>query len=82
MALTIGNPNETDIHNLKSGDRVRVNGKTIYTVDGVVKFSALLIGPRGGVAHLVPCTTGKRVQISKGLGSSNKRDWIETLEIS
>lgn len=81
-ALEIGNPNETDTHNLQPGDVVRINGtRTAYRVEGVAKFSVLLVGPRGGVAHLVASTNGKRVQLSRGLGTSNKRDWIDSLTI-
>lgn len=81
--MTITNPNESHLNLLRDGDTVRVNGqRTAYKVEGErTPYSAILIGPRGGVAYLVPSTDGKAVQISKGLGTSNKRDWIRTLEI-
>jgi hypothetical protein len=83
--MKIENPNATDLNTLRAGETVRINGKsTAYTVEGAgqAKKARLLIGPRGGVAFLVPSVGGESVQLSKGLGASNKRDWIRTLDIT
>lgn len=73
----IENPTEADVRSLTEGQRVRVNGRTIYTVSGVLPYSVCITGPRGGWANLVPSTCGEAVQIT----TISKRDWIRTLEV-
>lgn len=75
--MTIENPSEADVRALKPGVTIRINGRTKYSVNGVLPYSISLTGARGGWANLVPSTDGAAVQLT----TLNKRDWIKSLEV-
>lgn len=75
--MKIENPTEADVRALTEGQRVRINGRTTYTVNGVLPYSISITGPRGGWANLVPSTCGGAVQVT----TISKRDWIRQMEV-
>ena len=71
------NPTHSDIQALAKGDRIKVNGRQVYTVcDSYPNFISIR-GARGGWANLVPSTSGLRVEVT----TLHARTWIDTLEV-
>ena len=80
--ITIEQPSQTDMWNLKEGQMVRINGqKSASKVIFVGSNFAGMQGPRGGDIMVIPSVTGDRIQTSRGLGQSNNREWVEAMEV-
>ena len=78
--MKIENPTEQDVRDLIPGQEIKVNGKA-FKVEGVARYSAVIVGPRGGEAYLVPTVCGKAVTITRPMATSRDAH-VATLEVA